>query len=194
MIFLRIILLEIDWPAWIQAIASVITAVGLVITIYLQQRYTQHTLDMLMLERERDKRSLMPSFEIREPRKDDEGGLILPFICKDNPMKMIVIEPVREDLEMVQAFKNELKPGESVDLVFPADVLEDLKKQSRQDYKIHEVHFYDNALQPYMQLLHYNGRRFSLGFPTEPDSLNADTNPRKTFWKKLTRFRKPHKV
>ncbi|WP_256012671.1 hypothetical protein [Desertivirga xinjiangensis] len=49
---------------WVQAGSSILAAVGLVITLLLQWKTSRDQTEMLKLEREKDRRSIMPVFKI----------------------------------------------------------------------------------------------------------------------------------
>jgi|GEM_PF-3820208 len=149
----------------IQTCVGALTAFGLIYTLYLQAKYTKLTAGLLSVEQERDRRAVMPYFEVEQVYDKVNNIVEVGLRCKDNSMKLVFAKPKHDKYREIYQIMNFIKRDECIVLNFPAELTPFKNPDLFKTEDTHEINFFDKESRPYTQILTRVGYNFYTSGP-----------------------------
>ncbi len=155
---------------WIQTLTGIAGTSLLVYTLYLQSKATQAQADVLKLEEDRDRRGLLPIFEVSTSKyklAGYENFITIIFTLTRNDAYDVIIGPIANEIIEFGNFhtKNLWKPEEEHTIRMEWKNKGGLSNDSRKGPLtaiIGKIYFYDASRRPYSQIIRTSGHSIYL--------------------------------
>jgi len=169
---------------WIQTCVYILTAIGLILNFWYQRRNLQEQNRLRFIEEERDRRSIMPSFEFNQTFDAIKDEVHLEFVSSEKPGKFLMVTPLTDELYPYYLINTDFKINQKNILVIPNEVIIAQSNKTLISNPIYKIEYMDKDSRPYVQELYLTGLKMFLSEPIEYRYVKMieDRKNKKMFW------------